>query len=170
MMGFSSEYLGTTLSPELAAVERATEGLQRAINSELRHVYTMGPADFPTFPSRNNANPARNLRLLVVLWEGKSVEGLLSSLASKLGDSNSTTAPSAGDCAICTEHFSPKDMIMVDGCGHVTCKGCLQEYVSSRLGERVWPILCPICVAESGPGRKARRTPLIPPQIDRDWY
>ena len=159
-MGFSPDTFGANLIPELAAVERAAEGLQRAVNSELRHVYTRGPSDLPTFPLTNNASAARNLRLLVVLWEAKSVEGLLSSLASKLEDSKPTTIlTSAGDCPICTEHCPPKDMAMVEGCGHTMCKGCLREYIGARLGERVWPILCPICMTESGPGRRAQRMP-----------
>ena len=160
-MNLSPDTFGANLIPELAAVERAAEGLQQAFNSELRHVYTRSPSDSPSSPLTNNATVARNLRLLVVLWEAKSVEGLLSSLASKLEDSNPTIVKSAGDCPICTEHFSPKDMAMVEGCGHVMCKGCLRDYISSRLGERVWPVLCPMCMAESGPGRKAQRTPLI---------
>ena len=158
-MGSSPGVFGANVIPELAAVERAAEGLQRAVNSELRHVYASRPSDLPTIPLRNNASLARNLRLLVVLWEGKSVEGLVNTLASKLEDVNPTTSMSAGDCLICTEQFSPEDMIKVEGCGHVTCKGCLQEYIGARLEERVWPVLCPICMAASGPGRRAQRTP-----------
>jgi len=154
-----SDTFGANLMPELAAVERAAEGLQQAVNSELRHVYMRGPSDLPTFPLTNNSNVARNLRLLIVLWEAKSVEGLLTSLASKLEDSNPTLLMNSRDCPICTEHFPPKDMAIVEGCGHVMCKGCLRDYIGARLGERVWPILCPICMAESGPGRRAQRTP-----------
>ena len=159
-MDLSPNTFGANLIPELAAVERAAEGLQRAFNSELRRVYTRSPSDSSSSPLTHiDATVARNLRLLVVLWEAKSVEGLLSSLASKLEDSNPTIVTSAGDCPICTEHCPPKDMAMVEGCGHVMCKGCLRDYISSRLGERAWPVLCPICMAESGPGRRAQRTP-----------
>lgn len=148
MMGFNSEIFGDNLIPELSAVERAAEGLQRAVNSELRHLYTTSPLQ---------DNP-RDLRLLVALWEAKGVEGLLNTLASKLRDSSPTMLTSTGDCAICTEQSSPDDMIIVEGCGHATCKGCLREYIGARLEERVWPILCPICMAESGQRRRAQRT------------
>jgi len=158
-MESSPNTLRANLIPELAAVERAAEGLQRAVNSELRHVYMRSPSDLPTFPLTNNAAVARNLRLLVVLWEAKSVEGLLNSIAPKLEDPNPTVLKSAEDCPICTEHSSPEDIVMVEGCGHVMCKGCLREYIVARLGDRIWPVLCPICMAESGLGRRAQRTP-----------
>jgi hypothetical protein len=79
-MELGPDTFGANLIPELAAVERAAEGLQQAVNSELRHVYMRSPSDLPTFPLTNNASVARNLRLLIVLWEAKSVEGLLNSL------------------------------------------------------------------------------------------
>ena len=154
-MGFSPAVFGANLIPELAAVERAAEGLQRAVNSELRHVYTSRPSCLPTFPLMENP---RNLRLLVALWEPKGVEGLLNALASKLRDPSPAILMSSGDCAVCTEHFSPEDMITVEGCGHATCKGCLREYIGARMEERIWPVLCPICMAESGQGKRAQRT------------
>ena len=158
-MDSSPDTFGANLIPELAAVERAAEGLQQAVNSELRRVYVRSPSDSPSFPLTNNATMARNLRLLVVLWEAKSVEGLLTSLASKLEDSKPTKLTSAGDCPICTEHFSPNGMAMVEGCGHVMCKGCLRDYIGARLGERIWPVLCPMCMVDNGPGRRAQSTP-----------
>lgn len=159
-MDLSPDTFGANLIPELAAVERAAEGLQQAVNSELRRVYVRSPSDSPSFPLTNNAPMARNLQLLVVLWEAKSVEGLLTSLASKLEGPKPTNLTSAGDCPICTEHCSPKYMAMVEGCGHAMCKGCLRDYIGARMGERIWPVLCPICMAENEPGRRAHSTPL----------
>jgi Ring finger domain len=136
------------------------------VNSELRHVYMRTGSDLSIFGSRNNPSLARNLRLLVVLWEEKNMEELSCFLASKVGG---LTPMSTGDCVICTEHLSSADMTAVEGCGHVMCKGCLREHIGARLGERVWPILCPICMAERGSGRSVQRTPLIIPKERLGW-
>lgn len=139
------------LAPELAALERATAGLQRAVNAELRSAHVRASS---TGSSTLIPKTTRNLRLLVVLWEASGIEQLMSSLISVIEERNPKMH--AGDCLICTEPLIQEEMVSVEGCGHATCKDCLREYMGARLGEKVWPILCPICMAEGGLQRKAQ--------------
>lgn len=139
------------LAPELSALERATAGLQRAINAELRSAHVRA---YPLIGSSTLIpKTARNLRLLVVLWEASGIEHLMSSLMSVIEKCNPKM--DIGDCMICTEPLAREETVSVEGCGHTTCKDCLRGYIGARLGEKVWPILCPICMAEGGLQRKA---------------
>jgi hypothetical protein len=139
------------LAPDLAALERATAGLQRAVNAELRyaHARASSTGSFTSMPKT-----ARNLRLLVVLWEESGKDELMNSLMSVVGERG--LKMSAGDCLICMEPLTQEGTVSVEGCGHTTCKDCLRQHITSRLGEKVWPISCPICVAESGSQRKSQ--------------
>ena len=139
------------LAPDLAALERATAGLQRAVNAELRSAHVTASS---TGSSTSIPRIARNLRLLVVLWEESGKEKLIRSLLSVVGERGPMM--NTGDCLICTEPLIQMETVSVEGCGHTTCKDCLRQHITSRLGERVWPILCPICVAEGALHRKAR--------------
>lgn len=139
------------LAPDFAALERATAGLQRAINVELRSAHARASS---TGSSTSIPKTARNLRLLVVLWEEGGKENLMRSLMSVVGERGPKM--NTGDCLICTEPLSLGEMVSVEGCGHTTCKDCLRQHIASRLGEKVWPVLCPICVAEGGSQRKAQ--------------
>ena len=156
---WTSDAFGSRLLPEFTALERATKGLQQAVNSELRTAYIGKCWSSRCVVPQRSANVARNLRLLVVLWEASGVEELLGSVTSILSD----TAPTMGgeECAICTDPLLPEDRIMVEGCGHAMCKGCLREYIGARLGERVWPVRCPICMAESGPERRVQSNTVL---------
>src|SRR5258706_2097636 len=151
---WTSDAFGSRLLPEFTALERATKGLQHAVNSELRTAYTGKCWSSRCVVPQRSANVARNLRLLVVLWEASGVEERLGSVTSILSD----TTPTMGgeDCAICTDPLLPEDRIAVEGCRHAMCKGCLREYIGARLGEKVWPIRCPICMAEVGPERRVQ--------------
>ena len=151
---WTSDAFGSRLLPEFTALERATQGLQQAVNSELRAAYIGKCWSSRCVIPQRSANVARNLRLLVVLWEASGVEELLGSVTSILSD----TAPTIGgeDCAICTDPIEPEDKIVVERCGHAMCKECLREYIGARLGEKVWPVRCPICMAEGGPGRRVQ--------------
>ena len=150
----TSDAFGGRLLPEFTALERATKGLQQAVDSELRSAYTGKCWSSRGIIPQRSANVARNLRLLVVLWEASGVEELLGSVTSIL----SNTKPKTGgeDCPICTNPLLPEDRIVVERCGHSTCKGCLREYIGARLEENVWPIRCPICMAEGGRERKVQ--------------
>ena len=139
------------LAPDLAALERATAGLQRAVNAELRSAHARASS---TGSSTSIPKTARNLRLLVVLWEEGGKESLMRSLMSVVGERGPKM--NTDDCLICTEPLSQGETVSVEGCGHTTCKDCLRQHIASRLGEKVWPVLCPICVAEGGSQRKAQ--------------
>jgi hypothetical protein len=139
------------LAPELATLERATAGLQRAVNAELRNSRTGASS---TSSSNVIPNSTRNLRLLVVLWEASRKEQLISSLTSVVGECNPKTKN--GDCLICTEPLTRDGMVSVESCGHTTCKDCLRKYICAILGKKMWPISCPICMAERGARTKAQ--------------
>ena len=141
------------LAPDLAALGRATAGLQRAVHAELRSAHISASS---TGSSTSMSKSARNLRLLVVLWEEGGKDRLMRSLMSIVGERSPKV--NTGDCLICTEPLSQKEAVSLEGCGHTTCKDCLRQYITSRLGEKIWPIFCPICVAAGGSQRKAQGT------------
>jgi len=150
-----SDAFGSSFLPEFTALERATKGLQQAVNNELRAAYAKQWArSSPGSVSQSNTSAARNLRLLVVLWDASGVEELLRSLPSIVGDATPTIG--SEDCAICTEEILPEHKIVVEGCRHATCKGCLRKCIGAKLGEKVWPVRCPICMAGGGPERRAQ--------------
>jgi len=149
-----ADEFGSRLLPEFTALERATKGLQQAVNSELRNAYTGKCLSTRCLIPQRSSNVARNLRLLVILWETSGAVELMSSVASILSDTTATT--DGEDCPICTDTLLPEHKIAIEGCGHAMCKGCLREYIGARLGERVWPVQCPICMANSGPERRAQ--------------
>lgn len=143
------------LAPELAALERATSGLQLAFNNEIRSAYAKVFPPRPPVPVHippRGSRSARDLRLLVVLWEAGDREQLKDTVTSIIG--KCTPKPDSADCLICTEQFHIGLMLTVEGCGHMICKGCFQEYLKVKLRERVWPILCPGCMTDSGSGKK----------------
>ena len=142
------------LAPELAALERATTGLQQALNNEIRSAYAK-VASCPPNPvhiPRSNFRSARDFHLLVVLWEAGEMEQLKETVTSIIG--KCTPKPDWADCPICTERCHTGLMLTVEGCEHMVCKGCFQEYLKVKLREKVWPVLCPICMTGSEPGRR----------------
>lgn len=144
------------LEPELAMLERATVGLQQSLSTEIRSAYarSSGRPSTPMHMPRNDFRTARDFRLLVVLWEANEVEELKKVLTSVIA--NCTPAPSSeeAECLICTDQQWAGMMLAVEGCRHMMCKACFQEYLKVKLGEKIWPILCPICMTESGMQRR----------------
>ncbi|KAF9535195.1 hypothetical protein CPB83DRAFT_843643 [Crepidotus variabilis] len=47
-------------------------------------------------------------------------------------------------CPICFELVSYGTGVTVDSCGHIFCKPCLSTYVSGKLQQKDWPIVCPM--------------------------
>jgi myosin heavy subunit len=82
----TADAFGGRLLPEFNALERTTKGLQQAINSEVRTAYANKWLSSRRPIPQRSPSVARNLRLLVVLWEASGVEELLSSLTSIFGD------------------------------------------------------------------------------------
>ena len=142
------------LAPELAALERATTGLQQAFNNEIRSAYAKVASrpPVPVHTPTSNVRSARDFRLLVVLWEASEVEQLKETVTSIMG--KCTPKPDSADCLICTERFDTGLMLTVEGCGHMMCKACFQQYLKVKLNEKVWPIICPTCMTESGSGKR----------------
>jgi hypothetical protein len=142
------------LAPELAALERATAGLQQALSAEIRSAYARSSwrSSTPMHMPRNDFRTARNFQLLVVLWEANEIEELEKTLTSIIA--KCAPMPDEADCLICTDRCHAEVMLTVEGCGHIICKVCFQEYLKVKLGEKIWPILCPICMTESGLQRK----------------
>lgn len=156
------------LAPELAALERATTGLQQAFNNEIRAAYAK-VASRPPVPvhiPRSNFKSARDFRLLVILWEASEMEQLRETVTSIMG--KCAPKPDWADCLICTERYHTGLMLTVEGCGHMMCKTCFQEYLKVKLGEKVWPILCPTCMTDSGSGKR-RQGILISVTKERDY-
>jgi hypothetical protein len=49
------------------------------------------------------------------------------------------------DCPICTDTLPPSDLIVVDGCRHSLCRGCVLAHVKAQITQALWPIFCPMC-------------------------
>nr|GAT46437.1 predicted protein [Mycena chlorophos] len=54
-------------------------------------------------------------------------------------------------CPLCLEDLPEEEVALVENCSHKVCRGCMREYVVSRLGDKVYPIFCPTCMAETVP-------------------
>ncbi|SRR6266702_74725 len=56
-------------------------------------------------------------------------------------------------CGICMEEMPEDSVARPDPCGHAFCRECMRGYVSTRLEEHRFPILCPTCTAGKGEGK-----------------
>ena len=48
-------------------------------------------------------------------------------------------------CSICMDDLPEDDIAKVDDCVHTMCRSCLRMYISSKIQEHRYPILCPMC-------------------------
>jgi len=53
------------------------------------------------------------------------------------------------DCVICIEKYPEDYSAPVKSCGHVLCRNCMKEHVQSQVDQAVWPVRCPMCVADN---------------------
>ncbi|EKM59123.1 uncharacterized protein PHACADRAFT_205299 [Phanerochaete carnosa HHB-10118-sp] len=53
-------------------------------------------------------------------------------------------------CNICLDRHSHEDAAQVDNCAHTFCRDCIRGHVSSQIGQRLYPIVCPLCSTEKG--------------------
>ena len=130
------------LAPELAAMERAMQDLQWAFHRSALDARIRSYQRSPTSLQLQRNSP-KSFRLLVVLWEareGEDTEKAVTSIMRKC-----VPKPDTADCLNCTDRWSTRLMVTVEGCGHMICRVCMQNYVKTKLGESAWPILCPIC-------------------------
>jgi Ring finger domain len=58
--------------------------------------------------------------------------------------------PKPFKCGICLDDHPEDSVARVAQCEHPFCRTCLRDYVRSKLKEHIFPIFCPICVAEQG--------------------
>ncbi|KAH8986524.1 hypothetical protein EDB86DRAFT_2954517 [Lactarius hatsudake] len=56
-------------------------------------------------------------------------------------------------CGICMDDLPEDSVARPDPCRHAFCRECMRGYVSNRLEEHRFPILCPICTAGKGKGK-----------------
>ncbi|EGN93596.1 hypothetical protein SERLA73DRAFT_115609 [Serpula lacrymans var. lacrymans S7.3] len=55
-------------------------------------------------------------------------------------------------CSICLEEYSEENIVRLEFCDHALCRTCTKDYVSSKLEEHRFPILCPMCMADDHKG------------------
>ncbi|KAH8999926.1 hypothetical protein EDB86DRAFT_621847 [Lactarius hatsudake] len=65
----------------------------------------------------------------------------------------SQTAQQVFECGICMEEMPEDSVARLDPCEHAFCRECMRGYVSTRLEEHRFPVLCPTCAASKGKGR-----------------
>jgi hypothetical protein len=58
------------------------------------------------------------------------------------------------ECGICMEEMPEDSVARPDPCKHSFCRECMRGYVSARLEEHRFPILCPTCTASKGKGKE----------------
>jgi len=58
--------------------------------------------------------------------------------------------PKPFQCGICLEDHPEDSVARIGQCRHPFCRNCLREYIRSKLSEHIYPIFCPVCVAEQG--------------------
>ena len=49
-------------------------------------------------------------------------------------------------CGVCTDQHPEDNVTLLDPCGHKLCKGCVRGYIGTKLEERRFPVLCPLCM------------------------
>ena len=52
------------------------------------------------------------------------------------------------DCAVCIEKYPEDYSAPIRSCGHVLCRECMKEHVKSQVNQALWPVRCPMCVAD----------------------
>lgn len=68
--------------------------------------------------------------------------------------------PSFVPCRICLDDFPEAEAISIPGnCKHTFCKDCLSTYVTVKLKEGRYPIVCPSCTTE---GTDVRESSVLP--------
>lgn len=52
------------------------------------------------------------------------------------------------ECKICLERCQKEDLACAGRCLHAFCRECLREYVVTKIQEKTYPIVCPVCAAD----------------------
>jgi hypothetical protein len=77
--------------------------------------------------------------------ENKSLESENKHLASEV----KAASVRRFQCQICLEEHKEAMVVHIDSCGHCYCRECITSYVGNKLDAKRFPILCPVCAAES---------------------
>ncbi|KAF8525592.1 hypothetical protein BU17DRAFT_62733 [Hysterangium stoloniferum] len=51
-------------------------------------------------------------------------------------------------CKVCFETYPEDSVARIGGCGHQLCRDCAKGYLTTKMEEHRYPILCPICQVE----------------------
>lgn len=73
------------------------------------------------------------------------------------------------ECPICFDKHPQDDITRIDGCGHNLCRGCAKGYLTAKLTEHRFPIICPLCHVHNNtksPGREISPEVLLHHIID----
>jgi hypothetical protein len=69
--------------------------------------------------------------------------------------------PKPFQCVICLDDHPEDSVARIGQCKHPFCRTCLREYIRSKLSEHVYPMFCPICVAEQGISQPSRASSFV---------
>jgi hypothetical protein len=58
------------------------------------------------------------------------------------------TQPRMIECGVCVEKYPDGQIISLAPCGHVFCRQCIGSHVGAKLQQRLFPVSCPVCMAE----------------------
>ncbi|KAJ6620547.1 hypothetical protein B0H10DRAFT_2215822 [Mycena sp. CBHHK59/15] len=62
------------------------------------------------------------------------------------------------DCGVCFDKHPEDYVARVAGCAHPFCRECLKTYVVTKLGDKLFPIVCPMCVTDTARAEPAMIT------------
>ncbi|KAJ6609457.1 hypothetical protein B0H10DRAFT_2438513 [Mycena sp. CBHHK59/15] len=62
------------------------------------------------------------------------------------------------DCGVCFDKYPEDYVARVAGCAHPFCRECLKSYVVIKLGDKLFPIVCPMCVTDTARAEPAMIT------------
>ncbi|KAJ7509867.1 hypothetical protein B0H11DRAFT_2168922 [Mycena galericulata] len=53
------------------------------------------------------------------------------------------------ECGVCFDKYPEDCVARIEDCSHRFCRDCLKSYVVSKLNDKLYPIFCPMCVADN---------------------
>lgn len=141
--------LTASLEPEIYRLHRGAADLQRGLNASIRRIHAeqistqaLEAASSPALPLEPFTQ--RNLQLIVALYDVHRTAEAAGEFSTLL---NSRAPQPEFDCSVCMETMNATAGTSVEACGHTLCKDCLTSHIKSKLGDGIWPVSCPVCVA-----------------------
>lgn len=121
--------------------------LSRYATSHTTSPRSVGPHDTRGGSSAHRDDPFSFAKRLQSQFDNEDRE--LSAQRIKL----SQTIQPVFECGVCMEEMPEDSVARPDPCRHSFCRECMRGYVSARLEEHRFPILCPTCTADKGKGK-----------------